>query len=201
MGRCAASAPCIRLRSCGRRLRKQSCLPDMRLEGAVVEIARSGQEYSSVDMQLSLGFRRDLDMSAANVAFTLAPGADPVVCLRRLHRCNRRQRSAWQPSGDPDPLRRQRRMVGNASELAPRGAGEHEVAGHKIRVFLARIRCGWTGFGSEVVVVWALHKIDAWLDCYCRYDQGALVVPADAIAVRRVVSVIRRCRASNQQSA
>src|SRR5262249_17763301 len=81
---------------------------DMRLEGAVVEISRSGQEYSSIDVQLSLGFRRDLDMSAAHVAFTLAPRACPGVCLRRLHGRNRRQGGAWQPSSDPDPFLRQR---------------------------------------------------------------------------------------------
>src|SRR6185437_16890041 len=74
---------------------------DMRLEGAVVEIARGGKEYAGVNVQLAPLLRLDLDMTAAHVALALSPKAGPVGCLRRRHRRNRPQCHARQPSGDP----------------------------------------------------------------------------------------------------
>jgi hypothetical protein len=55
---------------------------DMCLEGAIMEIARRGNQYSRIDVQPSAVLRLDFDKSAAHIASTLAPSADPVRCLR-----------------------------------------------------------------------------------------------------------------------
>src|SRR4051794_11055730 len=53
------------------------------LECAVMEIARGGNEDPGIDVQ-SPAVQPDLDKAAAHMAFALAPGADPVRCLRGL---------------------------------------------------------------------------------------------------------------------
>src|SRR5205807_8435453 len=55
---------------------------DVALEGAVMEIARGGNEYPGIDVQFPAAVQIDLDKAAAHIALTLAPGADPVRCLR-----------------------------------------------------------------------------------------------------------------------
>ena len=51
-------------------------------EVAVMEIACGGNEYPGVDVQLPAAVQFDLDKATAHIALTLAPGADPVRCLR-----------------------------------------------------------------------------------------------------------------------
>ena len=52
------------------------------LEVAVMEIARGGNEYPGVNVQFPAAVQCDLDKAAAHIALTLAPGADPIRCLR-----------------------------------------------------------------------------------------------------------------------
>ena len=44
--------------------------------------------------------------------------------------------------------------------------------------------------GFEIIVVWVFDEVDAWLGRHLRHDQGALVVPIDAVAVVGIVGVI-----------
>lgn len=48
----------------------------------------------------------------------------------------------------------------------------------------------WAALGFETIVVWAFDEVDARMGRHLRHDQGALVVPIDAVAVVGIIGVM-----------
>src|SRR5258707_1104866 len=76
---------------------------DLRLEVAVMKIARGRKRHSAFNLQPAAIAGPDFDAAAGMV-----PAADPIRRLRRRHRGDRRQRRAGQPAVRPNLLFRQR---------------------------------------------------------------------------------------------